>query len=84
MHCSSVKFSLSMHTGKESCLKKSTILVAVLLLRELQSLMHGLIYSFRLKGCFYLQNKKNLFRCLLLYEENKLMSISSDFLPGDL
>lgn len=37
---------------------KGIILVAVLLLRELQSLMYGLICSFGLKGCFYLEKKK--------------------------
>ena len=53
-----MKFGHSMHTRKESQLKENTILVAVLLPRELQSLMYGLVYSLGLKGYLYFQKKK--------------------------
>jgi len=62
-----MKVGLSMFIRKESLLKESAILVAVLLPRELQSLMHGLVCSLGLKGYLYLQKKKNLlgiFWCL--------------------
>lgn len=54
LHCgNTMKLGLSMHTIKESLLKENTILVAVLLSRELQSLIYGLVYSLGLKGCLY-------------------------------
>lgn len=52
-----MKFGLSMHSRKESQLKEKTILVAVLLLRKLQSLLYGLVYSLELKDYLYLRNK---------------------------
>lgn len=52
------KLGLSMHPRKESQLKENTISVAVLLPRDLQTLMYGLVYSLGLNSYLYSQKQK--------------------------
>lgn len=55
-----MKFSLSMHAGKESHLKDDTIFAAILLLREQQSLVYGLVCILGLNAVFICKTKKIL------------------------